>query len=275
MSSPCSRFLFALPVFALVLLLTSCQSRWIYYPRPYGEEHRQHLISHYGVQLPYETSQGKQVAHYIPPTRGQKADPKVIWLCFGGNGTVALDWLKYVESWDQENAYLLIDYPGYGDSEGSANPTRIREASKAAVQVMTEHLKQSPEQIQPRLRIMAHSIGCAAGLMAANDLEINKIILIAPFTSMTDMGKIFLGWPLCYINMHRFDNRYELTKATERGAQVVIFHGTQDKVIPITMSQELAAAHPRHVTLHQREGWDHNLILRGVSGEIGATMKDM
>jgi hypothetical protein len=111
--------------------------------------------------------------------------------------------------------------------------------------------------------------------MAAADQNVESILLIAPFTTLTDMGKRILGWPLCYVNMHRFDNRKTLAKVVEQGAQVIIFHGTEDEVIPVSMSRELAAEHPGKVVLHEKEGWDHNRILAGIAEELGAAMAGM
>ncbi|TDU66093.1 alpha/beta hydrolase family protein [Prosthecobacter fusiformis] len=257
-----------------VLFLLGCQSRLIYYPRGYDENYRQTLTSHRGVAIPYTTGQGAQVAHYIPPKKGGQ-NPKALWICFAGNGSLGLDWLNYVDQWDPSFAYLMVDYPGYGDCKGIPSPRKIRESSLAAFDALAKHLNQSPEQLRPRLGVVAHSIGCAAGLMAASELNISKIVLISPFTTMTDMGKLLLGWPLCHVNMHRFDNRRELAQVVEQGAKVVIFHGTADEVIPISMSRELAEAHPGRVTLYEKEGWDHNRILHGVSQEIGAAMSSM
>ncbi|MEN3942338.1 alpha/beta fold hydrolase [Prosthecobacter sp. SYSU 5D2] len=257
-----------------VLLLLGCQTKLIYYPSAYNAEHRHVLVKHQGLPLEYVTGQGKQVAHYIPPKNGQ-AVPKTVWLCFAGNASLGLNWLHRVGQWDPGFAYLLVDYPGYGDCEGSPSPAKIRESSNAAVAALAAHLKEPVERLQPRLGVLAHSIGCAAGLMAAADLHIENIVLIAPFTTLTDMGKRILGWPLCYVNMHRFDNRKTLAQVVEQGARVVIFHGTKDEVIPVSMSRELAAAHPGKVILHEKEGWDHNHILAGIAEELGVTMAGM
>ena len=254
-----------------VLLLLGCQSKLMYYQRPYDEDYRQSLSQFHGLALEYVTSQGQQVAHYIPPRNGE-ASPQKIWLCFSGNGSLALDWLNFVKEWDPSFAYLMVDYPGYGDCHGSPNPSRMRESSQAAVAALAKHLKQTPEQIAPKMGVLAHSIGCAVGLMAADDLNIQRIILISPFTTMTEMGKLVLGTPLCYLNLHRFDNRTHLSNVVGKGAHVEIYHGTEDEVIPVAMSRELAAAHPGKVTLHEKEDQDHNLILLNISKEVGETM---
>jgi uncharacterized protein len=254
-----------------VLLLLGCQSKLMYFERSYDEDYRQTLHQFRGLALEYVTDQGQQVAHYIPPRNGDPS-PKKIWLCFAGNGSLALDWLNFVKEWDPGFAYLMVDYPGYGDCQGKPNPNRIRESSQAAASALAKHLNQTPEQMAPKMGVLAHSIGCAAGLMAADDLNIQRIILISPFTTMTEMGKLVLGTPLCYLNLHRFDNRTHLANVVGKGAHVEIYHGTEDEVIPIAMSRELAIAHPGKVTLHEKEGQDHNLILLNISKEVGETM---
>lgn len=257
-----------------VLLLLGCQAKMIYYPQAYNDSYRQSLSQHRGIALPYSTQSGRQTAHYIPPRSG-RSEPRAIWLCYSGNGALALDWLNFVNDWDPDFAYLMVDYPGYGDCAGAPSPAKIQESSLAAAKALAVHLKVEPESLQPRLGVIAHSIGCAAGLMAADTLNIQKVVLVAPFTTLTDMGKRILGWPLCYVNMHRFNNRTHLAKVVEQGAKVVIYHGTEDEVVPIAMGRELAAAHPDQVVLHEKDGGDHNMILWSISKEMGRTMSEL
>lgn len=255
-----------------VLLLLGCQSRIIYYPQPNHEGLQKTLARQKGERIEYATSQGKQVAFYIPPHSGAPGVPDTIWICFAGNGSLALHWLSMPREWDASFGYLLVDYPGYGDCQGSPNPSSIRESSKAAVTALATHLKLEPQTLQPKLAVLAHSIGCAAGLMAAQDQQVKRIVLVAPFTTMTEMGRRVLGWPLCYLNLHRFDNRRHLAAVVKQGAKVVIFHGTADEIIPVSMGRELAAAHPDAVTLHEEEGQDHNFIIGNCSNKIGRAM---
>lgn len=265
------RVIFLLLLIPVVLLL-GCQSRIIYYPRSYGEGERRTLAKHQGERIEYQTAQGRQVAYYIPPRKGGPGPPAKIWMCFSGNGSVALDWLYMLPEWDHSQAYLLVDFPGYGECAGKPNPSSIRESSKAAVTALAAHLKQEPQDLRPRLAVLGHSIGCAAGLMAAEDQRVKQVVLIAPFTTMTEMGRRVLGWPLCYLNMHCFDNRKHLAAVVKQGAKVIIFHGTADGMIPISMSRELAAAHPESVSLHEEEGQDHNFIVGNCASKIGAAM---
>jgi uncharacterized protein len=255
-----------------VLLLLGCQSRLIYYPQPNHEGLHKTLAKQNGQPVEYQTPQGRQVAFYIPPRSGAPGTPDTIWLCFAGNGSLALHWLSLLREWDPSFGYLLVDYPGYGDCQGKPSPATIRESSKAAVTALAAHLKLTPQDLQPRLAVLAHSIGCAAGLMAAEDQQVKRIVLISPFTTMTEMARRLLGWPLCYLNLHRFDNRKHLGAVVKQGAEVTIFHGTADEMIPISMSRELAAAHPDSVILHEEAGQDHNFIVGNCATKIGAVM---
>ena len=108
--------------------------------------------------------------------------------------------------------------------------------------------------------------------MAAEDQSVKRVVLISPFTTMTEMGRRLLGWPLCYLNLHRFNNRAILARVCEQGGRVIIFHGTADEMIPVSMSRELAAAHPKEVTLHEEAEQDHNYIVGNCSAKIHAAM---
>lgn len=265
--------LVAIAILTPVIFLLSCQSSLIYHPNPYRAGYETMLRQAKGVRVAFNTSQGKQTAFYVPPRPATNGLPQTVWLCFGGNGSLALDWLHFTEAWDDRFAYLLVDYPSYGDCEGKPTPGHIRDSGKAAVTALAKHLSATPQDLQPRLAVLGHSLGCAASLMAADDLDVRRGVLISPFTSMTEMGRIVLGWPLCYLNMHRFDNRRTLSRVVKReGARFVIFHGTNDEVIPMSMGQELAAAHPQAVMFHAVPRAHHNDILALISAQIGESM---
>lgn len=268
--------LIALLLFTPVIFLLSCQARLIYHPASYRPEHETILHSAHGERLRFETSQGRQTAFYIPPRVASAGLPERVWLCFAGNGSLALDWLRETDLWNDRFAYLLVDYPGYGDCEGSPTPARIRESGKAAVAALAQRLHTPLPELHPRLAVLGHSLGAAAALMAADDLDIRRGVLMSPFTTMTEMGRLVLGWPLCHLNQHRFDNRLTLGRVAARpGARLVIFHGAEDEVIPVSMGRELAAAHPKVVTFREVSRGRHNDLLDVIAPEIGWAMAEL
>jgi pimeloyl-ACP methyl ester carboxylesterase len=258
-----------------VIFLLSCQSKLMYFPRSYSSAALNELAGRKGQPLAYQTGQGTQKAYYVPPRTGTGANAP-LWLCFAGNGSLALDWLDLLEGWDDRFAYLLVDYPSYGECAGKPTPANIRENAAAAFTTLAQHLKTDEASLAARSQVLGHSLGAAAGLLAAEKLGLKRAVLIAPFTTMTDMARKIIGWPLCHLNCHRFDNRATLKAVSAReGALVIILHGTEDEVIPVAMGRELAEAHPSSARFHELPGIHHNDILFRRAGEIGAAMREV
>lgn len=268
--------LFGIGVLVPVVSLLGCQSSLIYHPNAYRAEYEERLVEMRGERLNFSTSQGVQTAFYVPPRVGVAGMPETVWLCFAGNGSLALDWLHVIESWDDRFAYLLVDYPSYGECEGKPTPARIRVSSKAAFSALAVRLGVTTDEMRERCAVLGHSLGSAAALMAAEDLGIGRGVLISPFTSMTEMGRLVLGWPLCHLNLHRYDNRRTLAKAVAlEGAQFVIYHGSDDEVIPVRMGRELAKVDEQRIVFHEVKGAHHNDVLRLAKDRVGESMAEL
>ncbi len=260
---------------SIVIFLASCQSKLIYYPKPYGSAELEGISKLGGKRIEVSTSQGRQVAFYLPSRKAPSQPPEFLWLVFGGNGSLALDYSSEAAGWDARFGYLFVDYPGYGLCAGSPNPARIEESIVALTEKLKSDLHWDEAQFRARSGVFGHSLGCAAGLIAADRLQLQRAVLCAPFTTMTDMAKRLLGWPLCHINRHRFDNIARLTAIAPRGAQVRIFHGQDDDSIRVTMSRKLAAMFPQTVRLTEVPDCGHNDVVAAASMEIGKALREL
>lgn len=245
--------------------LAGCQSKLIYMPRPYRPGVTEQWSARtMGRTVDFKTSQGRQRAFL----QGNLKNPRNLWIVCGGNGTVALDWSGWLaDHAPREDAYLLVDFPGYGDCEGAPNPDRIRESLSAAVPVATKKIDWSGAPDPERLRFFGHSLGGAACLIAATEFKIQCGVLLAPFTSTMDMTREISGFPLGFLVWHRFDNEARLAEIAARGpGEVIIFHGVEDEIIPISMSRKLASGQNDTVRLIEVPEAHHNDI-QGWSGE--------
>lgn len=255
-----------------VALLLSCQSSLIYHPRPNPSGMAERFEKERGQRLIYRTSEGIQTAWYRPPYRGQQTHAP-LWIAFSGNGSLALDWMDFTDIAGGRFAWLMIDYPGYGECEGKPTPEAIRQSSMGALKQLAMQLKVPREILVSRCAVIGHSLGAAAALMAAEDLGIHRGILISPFTSMTDMCREVLGWPFCLLNLRQFDNRQTLAAASRHpDAQFTIYHGIDDRLIPMRMSVELASAHPGKVILHPSAG-GHNDVVQNIQAQLQSEMR--
>ncbi len=263
--------IFVATTVVIVLLLLFFQSKLIYHPRPYGPgvvERNPAIVS-----LEYTTRQGAQKAFYLPP----RALPlRRLWVLFPGNGSLALQWLGFVKPHpDSHDGFLLIDYPGYGDCKGTPSPASIEESSEAAFNQLAQSLHTEPAALDQHLNVMGLSLGCATGLNFAVNHPVERMILIAPFTSMHDMARRLVGWPLCLLLRHNYDNRARLRQLAARPhpPRVDIFHGDADGTIPFFMGRELAGMFPQMITFHPVAGAGHNDVLSEAQPDIYALMR--
>jgi len=261
-----------LAVVAIVVVLLGCsQSSLIYFPPRHGPQARPDGPAAVAV-LPYQSGGAPQQAYYIPPR--QEGAPRRVWLVFGGNGSSAIGWGPFVHAFpDPATAFLLIDYPGYGANGGSPSPGSIHAASAAAVDALAAHLQVPAAELATRLAAFGHSLGCAAALDYAASHPVARIVLVAPFTTMLAMARKLLGWPLCEILVHRFDNRASLDTIVAAGSPpITIIHGSADEVIPIAMGRDLASRWPAAIRMVEVPGASHNGILDSASALIYAEM---
>jgi uncharacterized protein len=120
----------------LVFLVIRVQRRFIYFPRRYSVADLEQAKGDRVQEIRFRTSQGNQLAFYWRNSCLESA-PRFLWLLFAGNGSVALDWLSLTSRFgDSATGFLLIDYPGYGNCEGSPNPQSILENTEDAFQAL-------------------------------------------------------------------------------------------------------------------------------------------
>ncbi len=258
---------------ALLILLFRGQQRLIYHPRPYAgnEPPRPARL----VELIYDLpGQGRQTAFYLPPRHSPAAGSPRLWLLFGGNGSLALDWLDLVEGYpDQEAAFLLLEYPGYGRCQGRANPAAILASAEAGMAALASrlHLPAADPNLDPA--VLGHSLGTAAGLLYASRHPVRRLVLISPFTSLREMAVRVVGRPLSWTLLQNYDNRARLREVSRRqpAIPITIIHGNHDKVVPVTMGRELATLSPS-IRYEEIDRGDHNFLLVTAAAEIYRAM---
>jgi pimeloyl-ACP methyl ester carboxylesterase len=254
---------------ALIALVYFSQHSMLYHPRPYSAAYAK-LLPRDGVELSFHTAAGKQVAFYLPRGLGQKV-PKRLWIAFCGNGSFALDWTALIGRDRQDgDAFLLIDYPGYGKSEGYATIATTRAAADGALEALANHLNTTPDKLEPLLNVLGHSWGTAVALDFATRHSAQRIVLVAVFTNLREEAALTVGGPLSHLLSENYDNVSSLRELARRSPLpcVEIFHGTKDDIIPMRMGRALAENFPAFVKFHPVEGGDHLSPLFAATDEI-------
>jgi fermentation-respiration switch protein FrsA (DUF1100 family) len=174
-----------------------------------------------------------------------------------GNLSLALS-AQEVAGWLDEVgvSVLLFDYPGYGRSEGSPSEAGCYQAADAAYEWLTQIRGVPPQEIL----ICGRSLGTAVAVDLASRRPHRALVLISPFTAITDVAFSHLPFVPARLLMHnRFDS---LAKIHDCGRPVFMVHGTQDRMVPVAMGEELFAAASEPKRFLNVPGAHHGDVIR-------------
>ncbi len=240
----------------------------IYAPRSYEPAEIDAFLARGGTRLDYHTDQGKQSAWLIWPTR--PAVPARLWVVCGGNAARAIDMVTVRRVIHRPtDAFLFVDYPGYGACQGQPDPDAVHENVVGAIRSATKRVGLDVDGHAESVIAFGHSLGCAAALMAVHEFHLPSAVLCAPFTSTREMAEQRFGIPAKGAPFHhQYDNRPPLAEMNVNGGRAFIFHGSADEVIPVQMSKTLAAECPTAVRLMVVNGGRHNDVLTRAAHQI-------
>src|SRR5438477_1384749 len=257
-----------LGLLGLVALIFFKQHSMIYHPRPYNPSYAQALPTN-SEEIFYTLAFGKQTAFYIP-ARDNRHAPARLWIAFCGNGSLALDWTTILAGYPNSNdAFLLVDYPGYGKCQGYATIASTRASSDAALKTLAKRLALSEEELELRLCTIGHSLGSAVAIDFGSRHRVQRVVAIAPFTTLREEAARVISSPLSHLLIESYDNRAGIAEIRKRNpeAKIAIFHGTNDEVIPVRMGRELAQKFPI-IDFFPVEGANHVTVLSQAHDKI-------
>ncbi|MDJ0733111.1 MAG: alpha/beta fold hydrolase [Nostocaceae cyanobacterium] len=151
---------------------------------------------------------------------------------------------------------LLIDYRGYGRSDGSfPNEVQVYEDAAVAWDYLVQQKQIPPSQIF----IYGHSLGGAVAIdLAVKQKEAAGLIVESSFTSVKDVvihRNNFWMFPVDLMLTQRFES---INKVSNLKMPVLFIHGTADLTVPSFMSQNLYKAAPEPKTIMMVTGAGHN-----------------
>jgi len=145
---------------------------------------------------------------------------------------------------------FILDYRGYGKSEGKINGQE--QFFEDIQSVYSELQKQYTED---KIVVLGYSIGTGLASKIASTNRPKLLILQAPFYSLTDMMKHTYPIIPTFILKYKFETNKYLKDCQ---MPVVIFHGNQDRVIYYGSSLKLKKEFKKSDTLITLNGQGHN-----------------
>jgi fermentation-respiration switch protein FrsA (DUF1100 family) len=175
-----------------------------------------------------ETKDGERVIVWQAPPRDNK--PVVIY--FHGNGEiVASRAARHQQLTADGTGVVALSYRGYMGSTGSPTEDGLLRDAEAAYRFTTSRYPSSP------VVLWGHSLGSGVAVALAARHPVARVILEAPFSSTVDVAALrFPIMPVRWLMLDQFrsDQRIDAVHAP-----LLIMHGDQDWVIPISLGERL------------------------------------
>lgn len=195
------------------------------------------------------TADGVTIHGWLVPSEGSE----VTLLFFHGNAGNIGDRVENVKLLHEIGIrVLIVDYRGYGLSEGSPSEQGLYEDAQAAY----AHLV-SREGVDPqRIAVFGRSLGGAVAVDLASRQPCGRLILESTFTSAAEMaGSLLPILPMGRLMTERFDSAGKIGNVR---APLLQFHGTRDEVVPYRLGEKLHALAPGPKEFVPIPGATHN-----------------
>jgi len=219
-----------------VLLL---EDRFVYYPVRYPsgqwEGHGLNV-----EECTFVTKDGVKLHAWWQHGTGTGAAPVLLWFHGNaGNITHRADNLRMLAGRDLD--VLIVDYRGYGKSEGRPSEKGLYLDGEAAYRYLTEERGID----EGRIICFGRSLGTSVALHVALRCHVAGVVLESPFADARAMARrmmpTFPVWPFI---RSRFDNVGMVSKLN---VPLLVIHGDQDEIVPFTQGKAVfeAATEPR------------------------------
>jgi fermentation-respiration switch protein FrsA (DUF1100 family) len=216
-----------------------------------------HLQEHFGAaDVWMTTSDGVRIHAWK-----LRARPPAEWVTLylhgnAGNLTHRVDHMEMIPRAGSD--LLLIDYRGYGKSEGKPTEAGIYRDADAAYDYLVE-AGYRPE----RLVIYGESLGTAAAVDLASRRDCAGVVLEAPFPSAAAVA----GRVLPLLGPLAARGRLETAKKLPQvKVPLLVIHGTLDEVIDFELGREVFESAPQPKQFWSVEGAHHSDVLE-LAGE--------
>jgi uncharacterized protein len=131
---------------------------------------------------------------------------------------------------------FIVDYRGYGRSEGTPNEQGTYFDALAAYEYLTKEHKIDPRTIV----VYGESLGSAVAVDLASKVPVGGVVVEEAFTSIADVGqKMFPFLPVRWLVRNKYDT---LNKIGHINTPLLILHSRDDEYFSLRHAERLLAA---------------------------------
>ena len=209
--------------------------RRILFPRPPFAAHPRAVDVPQLEKIWLTTSVGQVEAWFLPPENTTGPAPALIYA--HGNAGLIDFWPESFHTLARRGiGALLVEYPGYGRSQGDPSQQNIA----ATLVTAYDHLSARADVDSARIILLGRSLGGGAICTLAAQRPSAALVLVSTFTSVGAMARSRYLAPASLVR-DPFDN---LSVVRSYANPVLIAHGTADLLIPFSHAQTLHQTAP-------------------------------
>ncbi len=180
--------------------------------------------------------------------------PRGLVVYFHGNAGNVAGWGFAVEEFVSAGYDVVMpDYRSYGKSGGMLSSQRVLLEDALSVAAWGKENKRGGTFL-----LVGQSLGGAMAVYCAQTLKPDHLILISPFSSVTDTARVHFPWVPSFLIRFPFPAVKWIEGVT---SPVTVFHGAQDSIVPLALGNRLAQVAPNLARWVPVPGADHNDIL--------------
>lgn len=195
------------------------------------------------------------------------AGPVLVY--FGGNAEELSDLVDVFVHLDTTT--LLVNYRGYGRSEGKPSASALIDDARAVVDTLARRYGSDRPLI-----LFGRSLGSGIAASVTRSVQVDGVILMSPFRSLGHLAGRVAPWlPARWLLRHRIDVLATLNSLPER---TLVLYSPADRIVPAAESQALLQLFPRTPHVVEFDG-GHNVPLtrpevwRAVQAFVGSMSK--
>jgi alpha-beta hydrolase superfamily lysophospholipase len=164
----------------------------------------------------------------------KQPNPRGVVFFLHGNAGNLVSWTTGVDFYRRVNYDLfIVDYRGYGKSTGHIeNEAQLYADARAAYDAMAPLYRDKP------IVIYGRSLGTALAASLARDVQPRLLVLVSPFSSLAASAAQAYPWAPGWVL------KYPLRTDAIIGhvkSPILLIHGSEDKLIPLSHSERLKA----------------------------------
>jgi alpha-beta hydrolase superfamily lysophospholipase len=164
----------------------------------------------------------------------KQPNPRGVVFFLHGNAGNLVSWTTGVDFYRRVNYDLfIVDYRGYGKSTGHIeNEAQLYADARAAYDAMAPLYRDKP------IVIYGRSLGTALAASLARDVRPRLLVLVSPFSSLAASAAQAYPWAPEWVL------KYPLRTDAIIGdvkSPILLIHGSEDKLIPLSHSERLKA----------------------------------